>query len=137
MLSHSKAKYGVEAKIYQRFYICVAYIESLGYRISGYTRYTSKQCRRRRQRKHPAWCQRNFSCYNLSVYDMATKDAALYTWHEAVASRGSSEIASCVYNYLCELPKHFVLVLYSSYIFGIFRSALKWCFVVLAWIMWF
>ena len=59
--------------------------------------------------------KRKLSCYNLSVYDMATKDAALYMWHEAVAGRGSSEIASCVYNYLCELPQHVTSVtMYSD-----------------------
>ena len=59
--------------------------------------------------------KRKLSCYNLSVCDMATKDASLYMWHEAVAGHGSSEIASCVYNYLCELPEHVTTVtMYSD-----------------------
>ena len=68
--------------------------------------------------------KRKLSCYNLTVYDVATKDATLYMWHEAVAGRGSNEIASCVYNYLCNLPSNVNAVsMYSDTCGGQNRNA--------------
>jgi len=59
--------------------------------------------------------KRKLSCYNLTVYDMATKDATLYMWHEAIAGRGSNEIASCVFDYLKSLPSNVTdVIMYSD-----------------------
>lgn len=44
--------------------------------------------------------KRRYAVYNLTIFNVGTKDAACYMWHEAIAKRGSNEIASCLWNYL-------------------------------------
>ena len=59
--------------------------------------------------------KRKLSCYNLSIYDLSTKDGICYLWDETQAARGSSEIGSCLISHLQGLPrsiKH--VVLYSD-----------------------
>jgi hypothetical protein len=41
---------------------------------------------------------RKICCYNLTTYDLANSDAVCYFWHELIGSRGSIDIASCVYH---------------------------------------
>ena len=41
--------------------------------------------------------------YNLGVYDCKTDKGHIYLWHEALASRGSCEIGSCIL-------KHFSII---------------------------
>ena len=44
--------------------------------------------------------KRKLAVYNLSIFDICTKEATCYMWPETVAGRGSSEISSCVYDYI-------------------------------------
>ena len=44
--------------------------------------------------------KRRLSCFNFTVYDITTKECECFFWHEGIASRGSNEIASCLYLYL-------------------------------------
>lgn len=44
--------------------------------------------------------------YNLGIYDEVRKTAYMYVWHEGTASRGSQEIASCLYKHFMKfVPK--------------------------------
>ena len=44
--------------------------------------------------------RRKLATYNLTVFDLAKKDGYCYMWHEGVAKRGASNIASCVWKYM-------------------------------------
>ncbi|CAG9771355.1 unnamed protein product [Ceutorhynchus assimilis] len=44
--------------------------------------------------------KRRLAVYNFTVYNLATKDCHCYTWSEIDSKRGSSEISTCVYNFL-------------------------------------
>lgn len=49
---------------------------------------------------------RQFWVYNLGIYDEVQKICYMYVWNEAVASRGSQEIASCLHKHFgTYLPK--------------------------------
>ncbi|KAL7395067.1 hypothetical protein ABVT39_009475 [Epinephelus coioides] len=55
------------------------------------------------------------STYNLTLYELDTKDAHCFMWHEGEGGRGSSEISTCVYNYLCSLsPEVNHIIMYSD-----------------------
>lgn len=47
--------------------------------------------------------KRRLAVYNLTVFNVATKYAYCYMWHEGVAKRGSIEIASCLWDYMIKL----------------------------------
>jgi len=49
--------------------------------------------------------KRKLSCYNLTIYNLATGDVSCYMWHEGIGGRGSDEMASCVYDYIQSLPE--------------------------------
>lgn len=42
------------------------------------------------------------SNFNLTFYNIATKECFCFIWHEAISGRGSSEIATCLYKVLEE-----------------------------------
>ncbi|CAH0555186.1 unnamed protein product [Brassicogethes aeneus] len=42
------------------------------------------------------------STFNLSIFDMATKEGFCFIWHEQIGKRGANEISSCVYRFLME-----------------------------------
>lgn len=44
--------------------------------------------------------KRKLAVYNFTVYDMGNKQGYCYMWHEAIAHRGSTEIATCVAKFL-------------------------------------
>ena len=44
--------------------------------------------------------KRRLNTYNLSIYDIGTSNGYCYVWDETVASRGASEIASCIYHFI-------------------------------------
>lgn len=44
--------------------------------------------------------KRQLAVYNLTVFNLFNNSAKCYMWHEGEGGRGSSEIASCLYNYL-------------------------------------
>uniref|UniRef100_A0A8D8QTS6 DUF7869 domain-containing protein n=1 Tax=Cacopsylla melanoneura TaxID=428564 RepID=A0A8D8QTS6_9HEMI len=46
--------------------------------------------------------KRRFAVFNLTVLDVPTMVAKNFMWHEALAKRGSSEIGSCLLQYLKE-----------------------------------
>ena len=48
--------------------------------------------------------KRKLSCYNLSIYDLATNHAKCFMWHEGIAGRGANEVNSCVFKYLISQP---------------------------------
>lgn len=43
---------------------------------------------------------RKLCTFNLTVYDLGTKEGYAYIWNEATSGRGSCEIASCVFKFL-------------------------------------
>lgn len=56
--------------------------------------------------------KRRLAVYNLTVYNVGTKEATCFMWHEGMAGRGSDEVASCLYMYFrqhCD-GKPFVLM---------------------------
>lgn len=44
--------------------------------------------------------RRKLSTYNLTVFDLASRDGYCYMWHEGVGKRGANNIASCVWKYM-------------------------------------
>ena len=44
--------------------------------------------------------KRRLAVFNFTLYNIFNKDCFCYTWSEAESKRGSSEIATCVYNAL-------------------------------------
>lgn len=53
-----------------------------------------------------AFYMRQLWCYNLGVYDEVNKICYMYVWNESVASRGSQEVASCLYKHFGQhIPK--------------------------------
>jgi len=62
--------------------------------------------------------------YNLTVYDMASRQANCYMWNESIAKRGSCEIASCLYSYCASLPSLSQLSLFSDSCTGRQRNIL-------------
>lgn len=43
--------------------------------------------------------------YNFAIHDLGNNKAYMYTWDESIASRGSSEVASCLLKFIQQLPK--------------------------------
>ena len=60
--------------------------------------------------------KRKLHVYNLSLYDFGTNDGHCYVWPQTVGRRGSSEIASMVYDFLNMKSKNGAqsVVLYSD-----------------------
>jgi hypothetical protein len=48
--------------------------------------------------------KRKLATFNLTTYELASKKVNCYMWHEAVAGRGSCEIATCIHMLLKSLP---------------------------------
>lgn len=46
--------------------------------------------------------KRRLAVYNLTIYNMQTRTAVCYMWHEGMAGRGSDEVGSCLYHYLVQ-----------------------------------
>ena len=49
-----------------------------------------------------AYYKRQLSVYNLGIHDCGTGEGFFNFWHEATASRGPAEIASCIWHWLCQ-----------------------------------
>lgn len=47
-----------------------------------------------------AYYMRKLGTYNLTVYNYGSKEVFCYLWPEFVASRGSNEVSSCVFDYI-------------------------------------
>ncbi|CAG9763461.1 unnamed protein product [Ceutorhynchus assimilis] len=47
-----------------------------------------------------AYYKSKIATYNLTVYEAAKKQGYCYMWHEAIASRGTCEIGSCVLKFI-------------------------------------
>ncbi|CAG9793362.1 unnamed protein product [Diatraea saccharalis] len=47
--------------------------------------------------------RRKLNVYNLTLFDMASKEAFCYMWDETIAKRGANEVASCLYNFISKL----------------------------------
>ena len=43
---------------------------------------------------------RKLCTFNLSVYDLGTKEGYAYIWHEGISGRGANEVATCIYKFL-------------------------------------
>lgn len=43
---------------------------------------------------------RQYLTYNFTIYDLATKDAYCYVWHESIGKKGANEVASCISHFL-------------------------------------
>lgn len=46
---------------------------------------------------------RRLTNFNLTIYNINSKECSCYVWHEGFGRRGSCETASCLYDYLCDL----------------------------------
>lgn len=53
-----------------------------------------------------AYYKRQLWCYNLCIYDEKRKRAYMYVWDESEGSRGSQEIASCLFKHFLEYVPH-------------------------------
>jgi hypothetical protein len=49
-----------------------------------------------------AYYLRKLNMYNLTFYNLGTKDGTCYMWTEAEAGRGANEVASALYHWLCD-----------------------------------
>lgn len=61
--------------------------------------------------------KRKLNVYNLTFYELQSKDGYCYTWHEGECSRGGNEIASCIVKHLKKIDaegKYQEVVLYSD-----------------------
>ena len=61
---------------------------------------------------------RKLATYNFTVYDMTSKEAKCFMWHEGLAKRGSNEIASFVYRYMKDMPQSVQEINFFSDTFG-------------------
>ncbi|KAK3092227.1 hypothetical protein FSP39_000013 [Pinctada imbricata] len=61
-----------------------------------------------------AYYSRKLSTYNLSVFDLASKEVKCYLWNESEAKRGSCEIATCLYKYMKDAGELNEMILYSD-----------------------
>lgn len=57
---------------------------------------------------------RKLCTFNLTVYDLASKNAQAYVWNESIAKRGACEIATCMYKYLESQQNKKHVILYSD-----------------------
>jgi hypothetical protein len=46
-----------------------------------------------------AYYKRNLFCYNLGVYNFVN-DSSIYVWQEAISSRGSQKVSSCLVKHI-------------------------------------
>lgn len=59
--------------------------------------------------------KRKLATYNLTVFSLSDKSVTCYMWHEAIAGRGSSEIATCIQKFSASLPQSVThLIMYSD-----------------------
>ncbi|XP_033103438.1 uncharacterized protein LOC117106195 [Anneissia japonica] len=58
--------------------------------------------------------RRKLATYNLTTYDLDSHNVNCFMWHEGVGERGSSEIATCMYQYLKSLPAKVTRVIFFS-----------------------
>lgn len=66
-----------------------------------------------------AFYSRQLSTLNLTIFDLVGKTSTHNIWHEGMASRGSNEINSCLYNYASNLPATVThLIKYSDRCYG-------------------
>ena len=49
-----------------------------------------------------AYYKRQLATYNLGIHNLANNDATMFMWHEGLASRGASEIGSCIWKFVCD-----------------------------------
>ena len=45
---------------------------------------------------------RKLCTYNCTMFDLVSREGYCYMWNETTGKRGSNEIATCLYRYLCE-----------------------------------
>ncbi|CAG2211934.1 unnamed protein product [Mytilus edulis] len=58
---------------------------------------------------------RKLNCYNLSIYNLGTKNATSYLWSEVEGKRGACEITTCLYLQLLSLTANIKnVILYSD-----------------------
>lgn len=71
-----------------------------------------------------AYYKRKLSTYNCCIHDVTHNRTYMYVWHEAMASKGPQEIASClIYHFKNFIPKECTdLILYSDSCGGQNRS---------------
>ena len=58
--------------------------------------------------------RRKLATYNLTVYDMGTRDVSCYMWHEGAGGRGCNEIATSIHLFLKSLPASAKRVIFFS-----------------------
>ena len=71
--------------------------------------------------------KRKLSVYNLTTYNLDDRSVNCYLWHEAVGGRASSEIASCINNFIQSLSqsvRH--LVMFSGTCGGQNQATHRW-----------
>ena len=63
-----------------------------------------------------AFYKRQLNVYNLTIFELDSKQGHCYMWHEGVAARGANEIGSCLYKFLNEQSQNGIekVTLYSD-----------------------
>lgn len=54
------------------------------------------------------------NCFNFTIFEIISKKGYCYFWHEAIASRGANDIATCLMHYLSALPADTDVIFYSD-----------------------
>ena len=80
----------------------------------------------------PVFYKRKLSVYNVTTYDVATKDGHCYTWDESNGGRGSNEIASILYNHLMSYSSVQHVTMFSDTAGGENRNAQVVCMCMYA-----
>lgn len=54
------------------------------------------------------------NCFNFTIFEITSRNGFCYFWHEAIAMRGANEIATCLLDYLFNLPAGKDVIFYSD-----------------------
>ncbi|KAK5642408.1 hypothetical protein RI129_008575 [Pyrocoelia pectoralis] len=76
----------------------------------------------------PVFYKRKLAVFNLTVYEVASKQGYAFLWDETNGHRGSNEIATCVFKFISSLPRETKqLRLYSDLCPGQNKNAIIAC----------